>query len=48
MVPMKSLSSGLTHMDAPESQIIVKLSFGSMAALQATGCCKTTDSDSGH
>ena len=43
--PMKSLLSGLTHMDAPESQIIVKLSLGSMAALQATGCCSTTDSE---
>ena len=48
MVPMKSLLSGLTHMDAPESQMIVKLSFGSIAALQAMGCCSTTDSDSGH
>ena len=43
--PMKSRLSGLTHMDAPESQIIVKLSLGSMAALQATGCCNTTDSE---
>ena len=46
MDPVKSLLSGLTHMDAPESQIIVKLSFGSIAALHATGCCSTTDSDS--
>ena len=48
MVPMKSLLSGLTHMDAPESQIMVKLSLGSMAALQAIGCCRTTDSDNRH
>ena len=25
--------------------IIVKLSFGTIAALHATGCCRTTDSD---
>ena len=42
---MKSLLSGLTHMDAPESQMIVKLSFGSTAVLHATGCCRTTDCD---
>ena len=29
----------------PESQIILKLSIGSMAALQATGCCRTTASE---
>ena len=45
MVPMKSLLLGLTHMDAPEFQMTVKLSFGSMAALQAIGCCRTTDLD---
>ena len=42
MDPIKSLLSGLTHIEAPESQMIVKLSFGSMAALHATGCCRTT------
>ena len=42
---MKSRLSGLTHIDAPESQIIVKLSLGSIAALQAAGCCSTADSD---
>ena len=44
----KSLSSGLTHCDAPESQITEKLSFGSMAALQATRCWRTTASENGH
>ena len=48
MVPMKSLLSGLTHMDAPESQMMAKMSLESMAALQATGCCRTTDSDKRH
>ena len=43
---MKSCLSGVTHIEAPESQMMVKLSLGSMAALQATGCCGTTDSDS--
>ena len=44
----KSLSSGLTHCDAPESQITLKASFESMAALHATGCCRTTASENGQ
>ena len=46
MLPgMKSLLSGLTDWLAPESQMTVKLSFGSMAALQATRCWRTTASE---
>ena len=36
----KSCLSKVTLWLAPESQITLKLSFGSMAALQATGCLK--------
>ena len=49
MLPgMKSLLSGLTHCEAPESQMTLKESFESMAALHATGCCKTTASEKRH
>ena len=49
MLPgMKSLLSGLTDWLVPESQMTVKLSFGSMAALHATGCWRTTDSEKRH
>ena len=41
----KSLLSKVTLWLAPESQITLKLSIGSMAALHATGCCRTTASD---
>ena len=41
----KSLLSKVTLWLAPESQITLKLSFGSMAALHATGCCRTTASE---
>ena len=41
----KSLLSKLTHWLAPESQIALKLSLGSTAALHATGCCSTTASE---
>ena len=42
----KSLLSKVTLWLAPESHITLKLSIGSMAALHATGCCRTTASDS--
>ena len=41
----KSPLSKVTLWLAPESQITLKLSIGSMAALHATGCCRTTASD---
>ena len=41
----KSLLSKVTLWLAPESQITLKLSIGSMAALHATGCCRTTASE---
>ena len=41
----KSLLSKVTLWLAPESHITLKLSIGSMAALHATGCCRTTASD---
>ena len=42
----KSCLSKVTLWLAPESHITLKLSIGSMAALHATGCCRTTASDS--
>ena len=42
----KSLLSKVTLWLAPESHITLKLSIGSMAALHATGCCRTTASES--
>ena len=44
----KSLLSGLTDWLAPESQMTLKEFVGSMAALHATGCCKTTASEKRH
>ena len=41
----KSLLSKVTLWLVPESQITLKLSIGSMAALHATGCCRTTASE---
>ena len=41
----KSHLSKVTLWLAPESQITLKLSIGSMAALHATGCCRTTASE---
>ena len=41
----KLLLSKVTLWLAPESHITLKLSIGSMAALHATGCCRTTASD---
>ena len=41
----KSRLSKVTLWLAPESHITLKLSVGSMAALHATGCCRTTASD---
>ena len=41
----KSCLSKVTLWLAPESQITLKLSIGSMAALHATGCCRTTASE---
>ena len=41
----KSPLSKVTLWLAPESQITLKLSIGSMAALHATGCCRTTASE---
>ena len=41
----KSCLSKVTLWLAPESHITLKLSVGSMAALHATGCCRTTASD---
>ena len=41
----KSCLSKVTLWLAPESHITLKLSIGSMAALHATGCCRTTASD---
>ena len=41
----KSRLSKVTLWLAPESQITLKLSIGSMAALHATGCCRTTASE---
>ena len=41
----KSCLSKVALWLAPESQITLKLSIGSMAALHATGCCRTTASE---